>query len=228
MGLAAVAAQPMPGTSWYTGLISASLPERAHGAQLGWQGWHRHAMDTGVMERLTGTLVPGLGAQWRMGRRPCLAPRRWQGGRAAHMNSGSVPAGPFQRLSRPSAHSPAPPARDRGAATRMASGRDSANPHVSPCWGNAHGRGSGREEPHLGGNVHRFYHLLLSFDSQFPLKTHFCVFPLLPFEEKPAAGCLLCSAKSSYELFSKKIRVRRGILLKRDAFWGRRGSRGRD
>lgn len=31
IGMAAVAAQPMPGTSWYTGCITASLPKWAHG-----------------------------------------------------------------------------------------------------------------------------------------------------------------------------------------------------
>lgn len=36
---------------------------------------------TRVSESLTGTLVPGLPAQWRMGCHPCLAPGRCQGGR---------------------------------------------------------------------------------------------------------------------------------------------------
>lgn len=136
-----------------------------------------------------------------------------------HMNSGSVPAAaPCPALLTAPAAPSAPLLRllgtDLGTLTRMASDRDSANPHVSLARGNIHGRG----EPRFGGNIHCFYHLLLSFGNKFPLKTQFCFFPLLPFEEKAVAGCLLCSAKSSYETFSKKIRVRRGILLKRDAF----------
>lgn len=41
-GMAAVAAQPMPGTSWYPGCIPVSLPKWAHGARPGWQRCHQH------------------------------------------------------------------------------------------------------------------------------------------------------------------------------------------
>lgn len=79
---------------------------------------------------------------------------------------------------------------------------------------------SGREDPHFGGNIHHSYHLLLGFGSQFHLKIQCCFFPLLSFEEKLAAGPLPCSARSCYEPFSKRVRVRRGVLLERASFLG--------
>lgn len=105
----------------------------------------------------------------------------------------------------------------------MASGRDSTSPHVSPFWGNTHGTGKREGRAPGWGKCAPLLSLLLSFGSQFPLKTQFCVFPLLPFEEKSAAGCLLCSAKRSYELFFQKNKGKKRDITKKRCFWGKEG-----
>lgn len=87
------------------------------------------------------------------------------------------------------------------------------------------GRG-GREDPWFGGNIHRSYHSLLSVGSQFHLKTQCCFFPLFPFDKKLVAGSLPCAARSCYEPFSERVRVRRGVLLKRAAVGGKEGQQG--
>lgn len=176
------------------------------------------------MESLRGALVPGLPGQWRIGCHPLSRPpAHAKAGGRRHMNSRSVPAAAsWSSADRGSGSTErcAPlgcRGRDLGAGGWPRQGTTPTLTWVRLGEIPVGGR-SGREEPQFGGNIHCSYHLLLSFSSQLPSKTQFCFFPLLPFEEKPAAGCLLCSAKSSYEPFYKKIRVRRGILLKRDAF----------
>jgi len=51
------------------------------------------------------------------------------------------------------------------------------------------------------------------------------LFPLFPFDEKLASGSLSCSARSCYDPFSKRVRVRKGALLKEAAFGGQEGQK---
>lgn len=163
-------------------------------------------MNTTVTESLRGTLVPRAARtmkNWRAtpSLAPQLMPRRAAGRR--QMNSRSVPAaarpGPAKRESPAAQSAPlrAPSAEEETWGQKDGLGRgEHQSSSESISGGIPAGGRSGREDPRFGGNIHHSYHSVLSFGSQFHLKTQCRFFPLFSFEEKVAAGSLPSSARS--------------------------------
>lgn len=186
-------------------------------------------MNTTVTESLRGTLVPRTGRTMRNWRAtpslsPQLMPRQAAGRR--QMNSRSVPAaarpGPAKRVSG-SAECPAPCAvcrgRDLGAKGWPRKGRASIFKWVYLGEIPVGGRG-GREDPRVGGNIHCSYHSLLSFGSQFHLKTQCCFFSSVPLWQKASGRISALFCQELLWAFFRKSEGKKRVITKKSCFGG--------
>lgn len=234
LGIVAVAAQPMPGTSWYTIRITASQPEWAHEAQLGSEvaltckehNCHgkskRDACSTRCLDNEESACHPLSAPSWCQGGRPAAG--RWIAGLFQQLRV------PVQRGERLREHgvprSLRGSLRKRPGGSRMASEGESINLQVSPSRGNTQGKGKWEGRSPLWGKYPSLLPLapqlsqLISLENAVPLFSSAVLW-------RKASGRISSPFLAGVitNLFSERVWERRGILL-RAAFWGNERQQG--